>query len=88
MSSNSSSITSLSQNKVDKVSGKDLSTNDFTTAEKQKLAGIEDRANNYVLPNNIATTSDIPTTLAELSEDSTHRVITDTERTTWNAKID
>ena len=28
-------------NKVDKVSGKGLSTNDYTTAEKNKLAGIE-----------------------------------------------
>ena len=28
-------------NKVDKVTGKGLSTNDFTTAEKTKLAGIE-----------------------------------------------
>lgn len=28
-------------NKVDKVSGKGLSTNDYTTAEKEKLAGIE-----------------------------------------------
>lgn len=27
--------------KVDKVSGKDLSTNDYTTAEKTKLAGLE-----------------------------------------------
>ena len=27
-------------NKVDKVSGKDLSTNDYTTAEKDKLSGI------------------------------------------------
>lgn len=37
-------------NKVDKVSGKQLSTNDYTTAEKQKLAGIADNANNYVHP--------------------------------------
>jgi len=28
-------------NKVDKVTGKGLSTNDYTTAEKNKLAGIE-----------------------------------------------
>ena len=28
-------------NKVDKVSGKGLSTNDYTTAEKNKLAGVE-----------------------------------------------
>ena len=27
-------------NKVDKVSGKGLSTNDYTTLEKQKLAGL------------------------------------------------
>lgn len=37
-------------NKVDKVSGKGLSTNDYTTTEKTKLSGIEDNANNYVLP--------------------------------------
>lgn len=36
--------------KVDKVSGKQLSTNDYTTAEKNKLAGIAERANNYVHP--------------------------------------
>lgn len=37
-------------NKVDKVSGKVLSTNDYTTAEKNKLAGIAASANNYSLP--------------------------------------
>lgn len=37
-------------NKVDKVAGKGLSTNDYTTAEKDKLAGIEAQANKYVLP--------------------------------------
>lgn len=37
-------------NKVDKVSGKGLSTNDYTAAEKEKLAGVEENANNYVLP--------------------------------------
>ena len=39
--------------KVDKVSGKGLSTNDYTTAEKTKLAGIETGANNYVLPDDV-----------------------------------
>lgn len=39
-------ITSLLANKVDKVSGKGLSTNDYTTAEKNKLAGLK----NYTLP--------------------------------------
>lgn len=36
--------------KVDKVTGKQLSTNDFTTAEKEKLAGIAEGANKYTLP--------------------------------------
>ena len=36
--------------KVDKVEGKQLSTEDYTTAEKTKLAGIEAGANNYTLP--------------------------------------
>ena len=37
-------------NKVDKVSGKGLSTNDFTTTLKSKLDGIANNANNYSLP--------------------------------------
>lgn len=41
--------------KVDKVTGKGLSTNDFTTNEKNKLSTVEQNANNYVLPK--ATTS-------------------------------
>lgn len=36
--------------KVDKVDGKQLSTNDYTTAEKTKLSGIADNANNYTHP--------------------------------------
>ena len=36
--------------KVDKVDGKGLSTNDYTTTEKNKLAGIAANANNYTLP--------------------------------------
>lgn len=36
--------------KVDKVAGKGLSTNDYTTAEKTKLAGIAEGANKYVHP--------------------------------------
>ena len=43
-------VNQLYTQKVDKVEGKGLSTNDYTTAEKQKLAGIEANANNYTLP--------------------------------------
>ena len=43
-------ISSLLSTKVDKVAGKGLSTNDFTTAYKNKLDGIANNANNYTLP--------------------------------------
>lgn len=33
-----------------------------------------------------ASTSDIPTALSQLSADTTHRVVTDTEKITWNGK--
>lgn len=37
-------------NKVDKVTGKQLSTEDYTTADKDKLSGIEAWANAYTHP--------------------------------------
>ena len=45
-----SNITQLQTQKVDKVEGKGLSTNDYTTPEKNKLAAIEAEVNKYVLP--------------------------------------
>ena len=36
--------------KVDKVTGKGLSTEDYTTAEKTKLGTVAENANNYSLP--------------------------------------
>lgn len=36
--------------KVDKIAGKGLSTNDYTTTEKNKLGGIASNANNYSHP--------------------------------------
>ena len=64
--------------KVDKVAGKGLSTEDFTTAEKQKLAGIAAGANNYTHP------ASHPASM--IAQDTTHRFVTDTEKTAWNAK--
>ena len=51
-----SNITQLQTQKVDKVEGKSLSTNDYTTPEKNKLAAIEAEANKYVLPAATTTT--------------------------------
>ena len=52
-----SSIKNQLSNKVDKVSGKGLSTNDYTTAEKQKLAGIATQANKTTVENVLTSTS-------------------------------
>ena len=49
-------IDALKDGKVDKVAGKGLSTEDYTTAEKTKLAGVEANANAYTLPNASSTT--------------------------------
>lgn len=38
--------------------------------------------------NDLANTPTIPTDLADLNADSTHRVVTDTEKSTWNGKQD
>lgn len=68
-------------NKVDKVEGKGLSTNDFTTAEKNKLEGIEAGAdanvietiqvNNQALtPTGKAVNIQVPIKTTELTNDS------------------
>lgn len=63
-------------NKVDKAEGKQLSTNDYTTEEKNKLSEIADNANNYVHPESH------PATI--ITEDETHRFLTDVERNKLN----
>ena len=101
------------KNKVDKVDGKGLSTNDFTDAYKTKLdSALTSKptytasevgavpttrtVNGKALSGNITLSASdvkalpdtitIPTALANLTEDTTHRVVTDAEKTSWNAK--
>lgn len=50
-------VASLKTNKVDKVSGKGLSTNDYTTEEKTKLAGIAAQANKTTVENVLTSSS-------------------------------
>ena len=61
--------------KVDKVEGKQLSTEDYTTAEKTKLAGIEAGANNYTLPTATASALGGVKVGANLAIDSTTGVL-------------
>ena len=73
--------------------------NNYTTAEKQKLSGIAANAQVNILEGVQVNGSDlqitdkkvdvtIPTTLSDLSDDSTHRLVTDAEKSTWNGKQD
>ena len=55
-----STLKTLLSKKVDKVSGKGLSTNDFTAAYKTKLDGIATGANKTVVDSGISTTSTNP----------------------------
>ena len=74
----------IDNGKVDKVTGKGLSTNDYTNEDKAKVASA-------VQPSDLdeyAKTADVPTQLSQLSADSTHRTVTDTEKSAWNGKQD
>lgn len=73
-------LTAVVENKVDKISGKRLSTNDYTNAEKNKLAGIaagaevnvqadwnvSDTANDAFIKNKPT----IPTKISQLTNDN------------------
>lgn len=50
-------INTIVNKKVDKVSGKGLSTNDYTTIEKNKLAGISEGANKIIVDSSLNSTS-------------------------------
>lgn len=53
----SARISALESNKVDKVEGKELSSNDFTNAYKTKLDGIAAQANKTIVDNSLTSTS-------------------------------
>ena len=68
----------LLNNKVDKVDGKGLSSNDYTTEEKDKLSGIEAGANKTTVDSELSDTSTNPvqnkvitTKLSKLNSDGT-----------------
>lgn len=55
-----SSLPFADANKVDKVAGKGLSANDYTTTEKNKLAGIAEGANKTVVDSALSESSTNP----------------------------
>lgn len=85
------------ENKVDKITGKTLSTNDYTTAEKNKLANIESEANKTIIDSVLSSTSENPlqnkiinTALSEklgVSGDSKNNIVTFTSSDTTDANV-
>ena len=86
---------------VVKVAGKGLSTEDFTTDDKNKLGGIASGAEVNVQADwNEADSSQddfiknkpviptVPTALSSFTDDSTHRLVTDSDKSNWNGKVD
>lgn len=71
-------ITNSLSGKVDKVTGKQLSTEDFTTALLTKLNGIAAGANNYTHPSNH------PASI--ITQDTSNRFVTDIEKASWNSR--
>ena len=96
-------ITDL-EKKVDKESGKGLSSNDFTNQYKAKIDSIPADAKYTDTTYDLsiydktldvdaklakkANASDIKTKLSEMIDDSTHRLVTDTEKAAWDKKVD
>jgi hypothetical protein len=72
-------LKNLEDNKVDKIPGKGLSTNDYTTEEKNKLAGIEAEANKYVHPSTHS--ADM------IVENTNRRFISDEEKAIWKRSL-
>lgn len=58
--SNVLGLQSALDDKVNVISGKGLSTNDYTTSEKNKLSGIETGANNTTIDSSLSTSSTNP----------------------------
>lgn len=89
--------------KVDKVDGKDLSSNDFTDAYKNALDNLGSMAFNETDPtvpawakestkpsysaDEVGALADT-TILADLTDDTDHRTVSDNEKAVWNAKSD
>jgi len=71
-------LNKLEEANVKAEAGKGLSSNDFTDAEKSKLAGVAANANNYVHPANHSA--------SVIVQDANNRFVTDAEKGAWNGK--
>lgn len=71
-------IADININKVDKEIGKGLSTNDFDNSSKAFLDSLKSK--------DVALKTDIRTKLSEMEDDSEHRLISDSDRYSWDSR--
>lgn len=84
-------VTSQLVDYVKKIEGKGLSSNDYTNVDKAKVDAIPPNPKytdtTYDL-SGYAKRTEVKNSLSEMTSDSTHRTVTDTEKKTWNNKVD
>lgn len=66
------------------IQTKDSNTLYYITDDDTSITDI--KVNNVSVLNNGVANITVPTSLSQLSEDTTHRIVTDTEKQTWNNK--
>lgn len=69
-------ITTMLSNKVEKIQGKGLSTEDYTSEEKSKLLQVEEGANKFIHPSTHNANM--------IVESTTKRFVSDTEKNRWD----
>ena len=72
------------QSRVLNTAGIDTNTLYLNGTGSVEVSALNGNAKNPFLNGGSGTEVHVPTTLAELSDDSTHRLVTDTEKATWN----
>lgn len=73
-------IQSLNNSKVDKIDGKQLSSNDYSNEDKSFVDSLRTKE--------LVGTEDLKTDLKQFNDDSEHRLVTDEEKNYWNGKED
>ena len=73
-------LSNLENNKVDRIDGKQLSTNDYDNESKAFVDSLKIK--------NLIGEEDLKTDLSQFNDDSEHRLVSDEEKNNWNSKAD
>ena len=74
----------------EKIGDTEIDLSDYVTETmlNAALANYVSNSDLTTILSNYALSSDIPTALSQLTDDATHRLVTDTEKTAWNSGVD